>query len=588
MTQRPKKKTKKAKSSSKNGSAQPASEDFQSKSADRSVYTEPQVEDLQYSPKETMGLKRFAGRVILCAALLAAFILRSIKLGIKPPHFDEGINGYFVAKVWKDGFYTYDPSNFHGPLYFYFLQFTEVILGRSLEAYRFATGLISLSCIILMAKHRRFFGANVIWAVVVASISTGFVFYSRYSIHESLFIFFQLLFTLGYFLYEEERSRKAALLMVLGFFGTMAVKETFVVFFAVWFIATLSLRILKIRPNLPIEIERRGFFAQKASVNDWIALITIGFFAESFLFSGFFLHPQGFRDMFAAFAIWTKTGTGNSGHEKPFYYWVTLLLRYEWPTFITLLVAGPLFFFVDRRKRLMILFALGTFAAYSLIPYKTPWLILNLLWPLLFVSGFALEKVAKFKSWNLRWICRLAFVAAMIAMSHQMLKLNFENYANPQEPYVYVQSTTGMKQVLDDVEARVKAFPEDLNMDVLVLVRDPWPLPWVFGEYPNLKYGQADTVELNHPGVILIDGTERAVIEKRLKSQVWRLPFKIRDSYDGGFAYLDFDKFKGIVPSDSIVVKPSLEATPEGAVGQPSLPPGASSTPSSVHGGEAK
>jgi predicted membrane-bound mannosyltransferase len=43
--------------------------------------------------------------------------LRFFLLGIKPPHFDEGINGWFVDQVVHNGFYRYDPTNYHGPLH---------------------------------------------------------------------------------------------------------------------------------------------------------------------------------------------------------------------------------------------------------------------------------------------------------------------------------------------------------------------------------------------------------------------------------------------------------------------------------------
>src|SRR5256885_10867893 len=48
---------------------------------------------------------------------LAAF-LRVLLLGMKPPHFDEGINGWFVDQLVKNGYYKYDPTNYHGPLHF--------------------------------------------------------------------------------------------------------------------------------------------------------------------------------------------------------------------------------------------------------------------------------------------------------------------------------------------------------------------------------------------------------------------------------------------------------------------------------------
>src|SRR5437016_6450427 len=34
-----------------------------------------------------------------------AALLRFFLLGIKPPHFDEGINGWFVDQMMKTGFY---------------------------------------------------------------------------------------------------------------------------------------------------------------------------------------------------------------------------------------------------------------------------------------------------------------------------------------------------------------------------------------------------------------------------------------------------------------------------------------------------
>ena len=62
---------------------------------------------------------------------LAAF-LRFFLLGIKPPHFDEGINGWFVDQVMKNGFYRYDPTNYHGPLHFYvLLLFAEFVWPES-------------------------------------------------------------------------------------------------------------------------------------------------------------------------------------------------------------------------------------------------------------------------------------------------------------------------------------------------------------------------------------------------------------------------------------------------------------------------
>ena len=83
---------------------------------------------------------------------LAAF-LRFFLLGIKPPHFDEGINGWFVDQVMHNGFYRYDPTNYHGPLHFYILFVAQTLLGRHEWALRLPLALISTACVAMMPPH---------------------------------------------------------------------------------------------------------------------------------------------------------------------------------------------------------------------------------------------------------------------------------------------------------------------------------------------------------------------------------------------------------------------------------------------------
>ena len=72
--------------------------------------------------------------------LALAALLRFFLLGMKPPHFDEGINGWFVDQVMKNGFYRYDPTNYHGPLHFYVLLLSQSLFGRNLWAIRLPVG----------------------------------------------------------------------------------------------------------------------------------------------------------------------------------------------------------------------------------------------------------------------------------------------------------------------------------------------------------------------------------------------------------------------------------------------------------------
>ncbi|HSP45375.1 MAG TPA: hypothetical protein VLO30_05235, partial [Chthoniobacterales bacterium] len=108
---------------------------------------------------------------------LGAF-LRFFLLGIKPPHFDEGINGWFVDQMVKNGFYRYDPTNYHGPLHFYILFVCQTLLGRNLWAIRLPVVLASIFSIHLTLKFEPFVGRNVSrLAALAMAVSPGFVFY---------------------------------------------------------------------------------------------------------------------------------------------------------------------------------------------------------------------------------------------------------------------------------------------------------------------------------------------------------------------------------------------------------------------------
>src|ERR1041384_1097089 len=108
-------------------------------------------------------------------ALAAA--LRFFLLGIKPPHFDEGINGWFVDQMVRSGFYRYDPTNYHGPLHFYILFICQTLLGRNVWAIRLPVVLASIFSIHLTLKFGPFCGRHVSrLAALAMAISPGFVF----------------------------------------------------------------------------------------------------------------------------------------------------------------------------------------------------------------------------------------------------------------------------------------------------------------------------------------------------------------------------------------------------------------------------
>src|SRR5256714_8827918 len=158
---------------------------------------------------------------------LAAF-LRFFLLGIKPAHFDEGINGWFVDQVVHNGFYRYDPTNYHGPLHFYVLLLSQNLFGRNVWALRLPVVLVSIGCVWLALKFEPLIGRNVSrLAALAMAVSPGFVYYGRYSIHQVWLLALSLLFILGLLGLWKFGASNYLWCAGIGFTGMILTKETY-------------------------------------------------------------------------------------------------------------------------------------------------------------------------------------------------------------------------------------------------------------------------------------------------------------------------------------------------------------------------
>src|SRR6184192_3643856 len=160
---------------------------------------------------------------------LAAF-RRFFLLGMKPPHFDEGINGWFVDQMVKTSFYKYDPTNYHGPLHFYALLLSQTLFGRNLWALRLPVVLVSISCVWLTLKFEPLVGRKISrLAALSMAISPGFVFYGRYSIHEVWLVLFSMMFILGLLGLWKFGTVNYLWCAGMGVAGMILTKETYII-----------------------------------------------------------------------------------------------------------------------------------------------------------------------------------------------------------------------------------------------------------------------------------------------------------------------------------------------------------------------
>ena len=101
------------------------------------VLPPPAAADLTVPPWTDSGW-----RAVRWTVLALAVVSRLWWLDGRPPHFDEGVNGWFTDQMRHLGGYQYDPTNYHGPLHFYVLFLFKSLLGRNVWALRLPTAFV--------------------------------------------------------------------------------------------------------------------------------------------------------------------------------------------------------------------------------------------------------------------------------------------------------------------------------------------------------------------------------------------------------------------------------------------------------------
>ena len=382
---------------------------------------------------------------------IAAF-LRLLLLGIKPPHFDEGINGWFVDQMVKNGFYRYDPTNYHGPLHFYILFLSQTLLGRNVWALRLPVVLASIFCVHLTMKFEPFVGRNVSrLAALAMAVSPAFVFYGRYSIHEVWLVLFSMLFVLGLLGLWQRGTYTYLWCAGMGLTGMLLTKETYIIHVGCAIIAGLVTWIshrLKRLPDAP-RVRQTWTYLDLAVVAGTGAALII------FFYSGTFFNWDGVNGVYRTFNTWFKTGQNGNGHEKPYYYWLMLIVRYELPISIGLIACFFCQLLKNLSLRYLAIYGVGTLIGYSIVHYKTPWCIISIIWPFFFAFASLLVLIAA----KHRLATYIAIGAALCASLASTIWLNYFRCTTDTEPYVYVQTYNDIYKLTDPLLRLAKHNP---------------------------------------------------------------------------------------------------------------------------------
>jgi uncharacterized protein (TIGR03663 family) len=497
-------------------------------------------------PIEAVEISERTCLIVAAVILLTAAFLRLYDLNLVPLHHDEGVNGNFLVHLVREGAYRYDPANYHGPTLYYFAAVSPWILrllfgpgtqdkyGLTTVAIRCVPALFGIATVGLVLTLRRHLGTiATLSAALLLAISPGSVYLSRYFIHETLFVFFTLGIVVASLKYYEDPRPVYLILAALSVALLFATKETAMISATVLAIALVLTRVYRWLENG----RRRGRKRNRASGSGgdedtrdflervggpttlavWLVIAFVVFIAVNVLFySSFFTnYPQGVYDSLKTFQFWTKTG--KEAHVHPLATYVWWLLLQESPL-LTLGAIGAILVVLKPAKSFALfsaLWAFGLMAAYSLIAYKTPWLTLNFIVPLALTSGVAIEWLyEELGKWEVSKRTRWLVLAGILLVAtgplpgvirafeqkeinwktfipgYQTIDLNFINYDNDDQYYVYVYAHTRREtlKLVDEINQFAQRTHQGAETGITIVSPEYWPLPWYLRDYKRVGY----------------------------------------------------------------------------------------------------
>jgi uncharacterized protein (TIGR03663 family) len=518
-----------------------------------------------------------------CSLITAvATFLRFYWLELKPLHHDEGVNGYFLTNLFRNGEYKYDPSNYHGPdLYYISLAFSK-IFGLETISVRASVAIFGVFTVVLAFFLRKYIGkTGSLAAALFLALSPGMVYISRYFIHEILFVFFSFGIVVGVLYFIEKRkagvfaiATMSFLLLVCflpsvfnlsnlmsienptavwlirgGFFLIEAVlvffvmrmlinwdegrpiylmlasastvllfatKETAFITIGTMLIACVCVwlwrKIYKAVVGEPganelekVDLTWSNFRAALGDRTDFLLVIlavaAIFIYVGVLFFSSFFTNPGGVLDAFRAYAIWTKTGSKDHT-QNGFWAYVKWGMKIESPLLI-LSAIGTLMALLKARHRFAIFagfWSFGMFAAYTIIPYKTPWLALSFLLPMCIISGYFIGEMLRAKDIVLKLLGGLIMVMATAILAFQTYDLNFVRYDDEERVYVYAHTKRGFLDLIKQIEYYADKSGKGKEATIEIVSPDYWSMPWYLNNYSHAnfhgRFVDANTAEM--------------------------------------------------------------------------------------------
>lgn len=424
-------------------------------------------------------LQRWLPLALLVALALG---LRIWDLDRRPMHADEANQAVKAGELLEGKGYAFDPTDHHGPTLYYtvlpvaWLRGERTLAELTETTVRLVPALIgSLAVLLLYFLALPLGHWPALAAAAFLALSPPGVYYSRYFVQETLL----LAFTLGALLCAKQWWRSGKLPWILAAGVCAGLMQATKASAPLFFVAACA-GLIAVRPKPP---------ATTRLVRDIVVALFTALVVAGLFYSSFGTNPRGLTEALGTFASMGSRLAGDTGHEKPWWYYLSLFgwrreggVLTQQVLFAALALVGFVIAFTSNRRPLLRWAAVFTGVValvLSFTAYKTPWHSIH------FVPGFAVLAAGALAALPARAAGRIAAAGLALgvtaSLAQQVRLTSFQRPADERNPYAYVHSSSDVLKVRPLVMA-APAGP------IRIISEEIWPLPWYLRGLPNIGY----------------------------------------------------------------------------------------------------
>ena len=415
--------------------------------------------------------------------------------------------------------YTYDPTDKHGPFLYYAAAGVAKIAGwrpAALDEFRLRSVAVLAglgTIMVMLGAASRLGRVTVLVAAALLAVAPLVVIYDTYFIQEAWFCFFTwaLFFAAlkWWVSVGEDKSEHVniasgwvpgaslcGVLMIGALVGLMqATKETSVLHFAATAVALWAIRPLH---------ELRHLWPRLVPALGMAGLVYLVFYSAGFT------HWSGVADGIRSYFHYADRASGGV-HDQPWGYYFSILWPHlnqgtHWgePLLLLMALVGSLFAFSSRAavsQRALAIFTLTLLLIYSVIPYKTPWLLLTPYVGLALLAGVGVVAVGNSLPSKFNGVVQALICVALLLASGWRDFSALGRYANDERnPYLYQPTSSDYPRLVQ----ALATVP--LGKKIAVVSPDhAWPLPWALRGRAAVGYFATPPENLAAYDVVLID-----------------------------------------------------------------------------------